>query len=654
MPEEERIQETAPGESSDTAEPSPPFLTWPPPGLEQIQGLLLSTISYLALGGIILIVPLWYSIGTEQNFTSFGPFGFNWWIIVSTTGLGLLLLLEGFHRLFRILWNGNLGVKQGHTWLTVAHVATDISRDTGFLIQGARMFSLLDQSARQSLLRIRLVGVVCYSAASLWIIIGFVLSVFLAARGIINPTAMGYLISVPILLFLICGIFFRLKSSLVVLATRRKAKDELATETRGLIDEWKADADALHLTGILGETTTGKVVVLRVAAAIVSVVGLTILVPIITLTFMSAFVPGHLSGVMPRFQGVQDRAMTVEFLRSYRLESDPATTPQLAGEALVNLNYVGTDGKPYEFHRPPRVLYEQRWLFGRNRRGQRSDALLEKPTADLTEEEWSALRNEASNPAHQEFNTLARASEADFLGPLYKLPFPDTYTAFEVAVPRFQGVSDGARSHVAKAAYELHTGDPAQAERTIREVISAGFLMVDEHPTLIGNLVGVVIAEIGGAALESLYRATGNKTEADLIKKTREESEHLSRARRGSAGSWREEEFLIGMARVVTDENALRGLRWEFLPWVTTGTSFTNLHLAVFGPGDDYDQWLNSAHDSLVRYSSEEDYFYFLKHGFLVAPASLERRGFLEWLLSLTFGKSDTPISFAALVRAVR
>ena len=67
MPEEERIQETAPGESSDTAEPSPPFLTWPPPGLEQIQGLLLSTISYLALGGIILIVPLWYSIGTEQN-----------------------------------------------------------------------------------------------------------------------------------------------------------------------------------------------------------------------------------------------------------------------------------------------------------------------------------------------------------------------------------------------------------------------------------------------------------------------------------------------------------------------------------------------------------------------------------------------------------
>jgi hypothetical protein len=97
----------------------------------------------------------------------------------------------------------------------------------------------------------------------------------------------------------------------------------------------------------------------------------------------------------------------------------------------------------------------------------------------------------------------------------------------------------------------------------------------------------------------------------------------------------------------------MRGMRWEFIPSVTTGASFTNLNRAVFGPGEEFDIWLQTAHDELVQNPGEEALFELMKMGYLLAPGDLEHRGFLEWLLGLTFGRSRTPGSFAALLRAM-
>jgi len=104
VPDFRSESEPAPGSGStptdDPSGPRGPFLSWPPPGLEPIQGRLTGTNALLFLGAIVLVLPLLVSIGTEQSFTSLGVFGSAGWIVAVTTVCGLVLLAEGFRRFF--------------------------------------------------------------------------------------------------------------------------------------------------------------------------------------------------------------------------------------------------------------------------------------------------------------------------------------------------------------------------------------------------------------------------------------------------------------------------------------------------------------------------------------------------------------------------
>ena len=75
--------------------PARRFLSWPPPGLESIQGAGLPTAGFIGIGGLVLILPLLVSIGINQRFTSSGPFGGYGWPLVLFSSAGLLLLAEG-------------------------------------------------------------------------------------------------------------------------------------------------------------------------------------------------------------------------------------------------------------------------------------------------------------------------------------------------------------------------------------------------------------------------------------------------------------------------------------------------------------------------------------------------------------------------------
>jgi len=175
--------------------------------------------------------------------------------------------------------------------------------------------------------------------------------------------------------------------------------------------------------------------------------------------------------------------------------------------------------------------------------------------------------------------------------------------------------------------------------------------MIDEHPHLIGNLVGIVAAQLGGTALEEYYRIVGRTVEADRLATARYEIEHslsLQSPARYTGGALSDLDF---MSDIIMDRKMLRGLRWELVPWVTTGASFSNLNRAVFGPGEGYDLWLSQVHDELVRYPSEEELYHLVELGWVLSPADLEHRGFVEWLLGLTFGEPSAPGSFAALMR---
>jgi len=482
-----------------------------------------------------------------------------------------------------------------------------------------------------------------------------VLGVFLAARGVLGPTGLWWFVLLPIGVLLLTAALDRLGAGLRTRTLRRRTREDVAHDLREQIGRWRSQSAAFEAPGVLGSGGPGRVTPVRIASAIISTVAVILLVPILTFTFMGTHMSLHFAQTLPRFRGVQEKAIEVEHLRPYRLEAEAGIEPEAAGTAFRNLNHVGSRVS-YDFVQPPETDYPQAWLFGRNPtlRGVNAIDLISKPTAELTAEERDVLRREAGNPAHAEFSIMARAAEADFISTYFTLPLPDTLSWASFPIPRLHAFVDGAKAHVAKAAWELHAGRRTQAEQTLREVISAGFLLLDEHTTLIGNLIGVVVTGTGGEALEAYYRTVGRTIEADRLATAREEIERGLDMQSPTLGSGGHLSDLDSLADIVMDRKMLRGLRWEFIPWVTTSSSFTNLNRAVFGPGEGYDLWLEQVKAELVRYPGEQELYDLASLGWVLAPADLERQGLPEWLLGLTFGESSTPGSFAALIRSFK
>ncbi len=634
------------------------FLSWPPPGLESIQGALLPAAGVLAAGGALLVLPLLVAIGSESGFLSPGPFGSLWWLLGTTSVLGIVFLLEGFHRLFRILRTGNLAVKEGHGWMTVLQTVADGARDTGFLLQGARQFTGLNAPVREGLLRLRMFGMAAYGLAALWLLLGFVLGILLAARGALGPRGLWLLTLLPVMLFVLAGLGLRLAAALRLRNVERSVREAAEQEVTDLVGTWTELADRLTGSGWLGRGSRHRLLHLRIVGVVAIVVGAVILLPLVLFALMGTAVPVVLQETFPRFRGIQEKADLAEPLRPYRLTADPAITPLQAGEAMQALNYASTLGPPAaDLERDPVRRYGTAWAFGRrsHQSNKRPTELLEKPTSQLTAEDRALLDQVAANPAHKEFEILGRAGAADFAGGLWKLPFPDDLSGVTIPIPRFQGVSDAARAHVALAAWELHHGRPAAAETRIREVISTGFLMMDEHPSLIGNLIGGVLVGIGRDGLVTLYRRTGRAAEADRIEAEYKQAEAMHRyGRRFYQESTDMDAALSEVTRTVLDPKSLRGLRWELFQTSNTIVPFVNLNNAVYGAGADYQYWLDRVEQELVRYPGEAELFRFAKLGLLISPEAAAHPDLTARLLGLVFGRSGSATSFLQAVEALR
>ena len=183
-------------------------LRWPPPGLERLQGDVWNIVRSGTLAVLILVFPL-LSISLRQDFWSLGPLGRAWWIILITTGVGMGLVLETFVALFRLLRRASLGplgrawwiilittgvgmglvletfvalfrllrraskaVERGYRWRTVAQVACDERRDTGFLLLGARWYVVFEEKQRSRVAGLRLMGAGLQLASILWLAAG--------------------------------------------------------------------------------------------------------------------------------------------------------------------------------------------------------------------------------------------------------------------------------------------------------------------------------------------------------------------------------------------------------------------------------------------------------------------------------------------------
>jgi hypothetical protein len=207
---------------------------------------------------------------------------------------------------------------------------------------------------------------------------------------------------------------------------------------------------------------------------------------------------------------------------------------------------------------------------------------------------------------------------------------------------------------VARAAVQYLEGDPEGAEETLREIISAGFLMRDEGPTLIENLIGVVLIGIGGTGLENFFRTSGQEGAADELLWGRTMSEQAVTL----ASSFREHGGVEGQLRMIPpavtgSEETIRGLRWELFGLLNGLAPCMNGHKVVFGPDQDMADFQREAQAVLVRYPSEQALFDLAVAGWF---ADLEESSGSNWLgrlVELTLGGSGTPGSCASMLSEI-
>jgi len=601
------------------------YVSWPPPGLEQLHGRLWSLIPILAIGNVVLLLPLLSSVVTQQEFSSLGPFGHSWWIVLLTTVVGVVILIAGFERLVRVCWIAGAASAQGHGWLMIAHVLTDGPRDTGFLLQGARLYAEVAVSQRKTILLLRLLGTAGYTAAVLLAPLGFVISVMLASRGWVGPAAITTLTLVVPLVLVALGSVCRTTAYVFARTPRgdRKRRAAVDEEVRREIATWNEQFD--DVTGRHGFTTgsPSRRRTFRLVAAGVALLGLAVVVQSTVLTFTGAVVPIVVSIAIPDIGQIQARVFEGEVLRHYRVDPDPGITPEAAGEALHTLLAVGRPIERYSLEQRPVREYDQPWFPDRETTEFLQDKaswawaleVLERASGGLTVEERAYLSVVAAHPAQREFSTVAQARTTDIIGTRYAFPLPDTITAVALPIPWFGFLRNAAAAHAAAAALDLSDGRHDRAERAVREVISLGFTLIDHGPSMIDNMIGARIVNAGGDALELVLQATGRRPEAENLARVRTQVKAMAyRATLPRVGE-SVEGALRAMPAIVLDTTAARGLRWEFFGLVSSFAPCLNLHTMVFGPGEEYETWRHDARQALVQGTKDSQLFEIMGRG---------------------------------------
>ncbi|MGH7449544.1 MAG: hypothetical protein ACRELT_18355, partial [Longimicrobiales bacterium] len=328
-------------------------LRWPPPGLEGLQGLAWRAIALLAAGTGIMVAPLLISVATAQNFWSIGIFGGSWWIPVAAALFGLLVLLSGLERFTRMLFDGAKAVQRGHDWATVAYVVSDARHDAGFLLQGARQYSTLEERDRRMLLAARVVAIVGYATSLIWIPIAFSLGVVLAGRGVINGGGvLTTLVMFPggllMMAAMLAHVFETKTTRDMALAWRR----ETSSEARLLdeVSDWRADRATrlIHLT-----PATRRIVPARAVAVLIIVISVLLPLPIATLALATAMGPVLAQLAVPRLDSSAARVAKATMLAPYALPANGTMTAMEAGAALHALAFTGTHTPLHGIEREP-------------------------------------------------------------------------------------------------------------------------------------------------------------------------------------------------------------------------------------------------------------------------------------------------------------
>ncbi|MEM7413945.1 MAG: hypothetical protein AAF389_00525 [Gemmatimonadota bacterium] len=635
--------------ATDTA-----FLKWPPPGLERTQGDMLRIATSAALSGVFLVLPLVFVAGRVDGFSTFGPFADAWWVQLGLATIGLAFTLDTLVRASRTLRRVGRARQSGYRLSTVAYVLCDSGRDMGFLLSGERHFSVMEEREREAIAAIRLAAAVLVTGAGLWLVLAMPVALFLAARGAFSPAEMMLFTLAPSFL----GYTFGGVATVVHQGRVRRARRVWYRQP------WSADlaseeVAAWHRTAPGGpldlEPDEGGARPYLIGGGIVGGLAALVVIPVLTLAPASAVAPILTTVSAPSLDTYRPRAARAEAFRSYTVDGDVSLSASVAGQLLQDLTFVGDDREPAPGEKGPSVRFEEGWYpDAENGAGPMqlephwwADSLLARVDRGLSTDQLEYMDELAGHPASELFSQLATATSLDAGSARWETPFPAGTTMATVPVPRFGAVRRAAEIQMARAAVALSSGRVEEAELRIREVITVGYLLADDGPTLIDNLIGVTLVEGGGSALAELFRASGRVEQAAELSR-------LVLVAEGAAGrlparlNSSPEGFVNSLPDLVLDTTAVRGIRWEYFINLATIAPCMNVHRMVFGPGQEYSDFVEEARAALVRFPSDEALFELARYGW-IGGADLSGPTWVTWLASLFMNVDEN--SCATMVR---
>ncbi len=584
-----------------------------------------------ALGGGILVLPLLFVLGRDLDFATLGPFADAWWVTLVLAIVGLTFAADALVRTMTLMRRCSKALQQGYDVDTVMRVIADGARDMGFLITGSRHFSKMDAREREAISALRVFSVTLFALAGIWMPNALAICILLGARGVISPSTLWMTTALPAAALYVFGSVAGTAAESRVRRARRawysqSWVDDLASEEASA---WRDEADPSGEAHgpMLEEASLGRL--LRHGAVLMGALAVLIAVPILTLVPTAAVGPILAEVAIPGFDNVRQRGARAEALRSFRAPVEDGLSPAEAGRLLHDLSYAGTNRTVPPGETEPSRRISEAWLpeiDASNPTGVHPfdwpDTLFSILSGGADAERRAFLDDVAEHPARDEFSRLARAPAIDFIAGRLEDPLPPDLALVDLPIPRFNELRGAAYSHVGAAAVAFLEGDVGRSEELLSEVVSLGFLLGDGGPTLMDNLVGYALIEQGGDALADLFSASGQEGEAARLAALRGAAEAaVSRVRFSypeGAEAW-----VRSLPTMVEDPNIARGLRWEIFIGITTLTPCINLQRLVFGPDQEYWDFVNEAYEHLVAWPSEDGLFQLASAGWFGARAEL-------------------------------
>ena len=566
-------------------------LEWPPPGMEAMHGRLwrlrmrgLLSFLFVAPAVVWLLLP-----GAHQPHVVA--------LLMWGLAIGLFFFLRlvtsaaGFFDLYRA------ARQLGYPRALVLEVALDHSADTHTLVAGVGRYDILRERTRDRVRALRTFSAALHVGAFGLPLPLLCLALVLGLRRSADRLAFALIPLLPSLFLIITAIIVRAYASVLVhwdrgadvwdpspVSSRERAQQWLVARNAASAAQPTSHTDTAIDAATLPAPSVSPARFSSVVFATAVTVGAVFLFVCIAVVLIATLGIGAVA--QSRYQEVlwlynTRDAVEAEFMRHLRLPADSSISARRAGDALHVLQYPMGGVAPGM--RPPVQQYE-RMLFPHNVPWLPSGDYYWKMVVDrdaqggLAAPARAALDSvlrEPRHPALDYLDVLAKAATIDVVAARYA----DDVTSDQIGRNLFTA-RDVWLAGTIDAASTFARGDVAGAELRLRQMLSAGLLLIDGSPFSTDFETGLELASAARVGLEFIYRRTGRENEAAALHAV------VPAMRRYGFGPFTQSIPADEMWRIARSSFAYPSVRWRAFEAAVPHDRCGGLRPMLFGASD--------------------------------------------------------------------